>query len=153
MFERFSDSARAVFDDARWEAARRGDRRIGSDHLLLAVLSDEAMAEAVGVDAAAVRAAAARLDQDALASIGLRLGDPPPVGAVSPKRHMPLTSGAKTVIERTLVAATAERARRLTTRHMLLALLDRPEPDPADALLTALSVDRQRVRERLAATS
>jgi hypothetical protein len=32
---------------------------------------------------------------------------------------------------------------------MLLALLDRPDPDPVAALLTALAVDRAQARRRL----
>ena len=38
MFERFARAARTAVEDARYEAERRGDRRIGSDHLLLALL-------------------------------------------------------------------------------------------------------------------
>ena len=60
-----------------------------------------------------------------------------------------LTPGAKAVIQQTLANAVAEKARRMTSRHILLALLDRSEPDPAAALFAALGVDQRTVRERL----
>ena len=53
MFERFSRSARAAVEDAVYEAGRRGDRRIGTEHLLLALLADDELAKIVGVDASA----------------------------------------------------------------------------------------------------
>ena len=49
MFERFGGAARTAVEDARYEAERRGDRRIGSDHLLLALLRDDELAQLVGV--------------------------------------------------------------------------------------------------------
>jgi ATP-dependent Clp protease ATP-binding subunit ClpA len=68
----------------------------------------------------------------------------------APARHTPhLTSGAKTVVQHALVNATAEKARAITSRHMLLALLERREPDPGATLLAALSVDRAGLRQRL----
>ncbi len=153
MFERFAQSARAVIDDARYEAERRGDRRIGSDHLLLALVADDAMAQLVGVDAAAAREAADRLDRAALVAIGLTLGEFRPSGRSALSRQVPLNSGAKRAIQQALANAAAEKARAITTRHLLLALLDRQEPDPAAVLLAELSVDRRLLRERLAAAA
>jgi hypothetical protein len=75
MFERFARAARTAVEDARYEAERRGDRRIGSDHLLLALLQDDELAQLVGVDAAAAHDAADQLDRTALAAIGLTLGE------------------------------------------------------------------------------
>ena len=63
MFERFARAARIAVEDARYEAERRGDRRIGSDHLLLALLQDDELAQLVGVDAAAAHDAADQLDR------------------------------------------------------------------------------------------
>lgn len=150
MFERFSRAARNAVEDARLEAARRGDRRIGTESLLVALLRDPTMAQMVGVEAATLRAAADELDRAALASVGLESGTFRPAAAVPLGRHAPLTPGAKHVIAHTLANATAERARSLTPRHMLLALLDRREPDPAATLLAAVEVDAGAVRQRLA---
>lgn len=150
MFERFTQSARSAVEDARFEAGRRGDRRIGTEHLLLAVLNDAGLAQAVGADAGAARTAADELDRRALAGIGFTLQGAAPARAATVPRHMPLTPGAKDTLKRTLTHATAEKSKTITSRHMLLALLDRPDPDPAAALLAALSVDAEQVRQRLA---
>jgi hypothetical protein len=45
----------------------------------------------------------------------------------------------------------AEKARSLTPRHMMLALLERDAPDPAAQLLAALAVDAVAARDRLQA--
>jgi ATP-dependent Clp protease ATP-binding subunit ClpA len=152
MFERFAHAARTAVEDARFEAGRRGDRRIGSEHLLLALLQDDDLAQLVGVDAVAAHDAADQLDRTALAAIGLTLGEFQPTSRVALGRHASLmTSGAKAVIQQSLANAAAEKARTITSRHMLLALLDRPEPDPAATLLAALPIDQPALRSRLAA--
>jgi ATP-dependent Clp protease ATP-binding subunit ClpA len=149
MFERFARAARAAVEDAKYEAGRRGDRSIGSEHLLLAVLQDDKLAQLAGTDAPTARLAADRLDRTALEAIGLCLGEQ--LGGVPTPRKPAsrLTPGAKAVIERSLVNAAKEKARVITTRHMLLALLDRPMPDPAAALLTELHINQSALRERL----
>lgn len=150
MFERFAQAARVAVDDARYEAARRGDRRIGTDHLLISLLEDEANARALGVSADAARAAADRLDRSALAAVGVDLasfgaGERPPV-----RRHLPFTAGAKSFMSDTLSRAAADKARAITPRHMMLAILERHDPDPAAALLKALDVDVAASTARLA---
>lgn len=150
MFERFAQDARAAVEVARAEAEHRGDARIGSDHLLIALLHDPALAEAAGADAAAARAAADRLDRAALAAIGLDLGGFRPADpGVAGRRIRHFTAGARSVIGRSLAKAGAEKSRTITSRHVMLAVLDRPDPDPAAALLAALRVDAAELRGRL----
>ena len=97
--------------------------------------------------------AADQLDRTALAAIGLTLGESQPARTAL-GRHAPLmTAGGKTVIQQALAKAAAEKARTITSRHLLLALLDRHEPDPAATLLAALSIDQPALRSRLAATA
>lgn len=152
MFERFAREARAAVEDARCEAERRGDRRIGSDHLLLALLQDDEIVQLVGVDAVAAHEAADQLDRTALAAIGLALSEfQSPDRVALGRRVQMMTTGAKAVIRRSLTHAAAEKARTITTRHLLLALLDRDEPDPAATLLAALPVDRLALRVHLGA--
>lgn len=151
MFEKFAQATRVAVDDAKYEAARRGDRRIGTDHLLIGVLHDNAVASAVGADAETARAAAAELDRYALAAIGIHLGAEPGMRATLGK-HVPFTPAAKRALSQTLQKAADEKARTLTTRHLALALLEGSGADPAAALLDALGVDRAAARERLAAT-
>jgi ATP-dependent Clp protease ATP-binding subunit ClpA len=150
MFEKFAQGARAVVEDARYEAARRGDRRIGTEHLLISLLEDDGNASALGVDAEAVRVAADRLDHAALAAVGLDLGEVTPSARVALKKHMPFSAGAKQVMRLMLDHATAEKAREITPRHMLLGVLDREAPDPAATVLAELGVDVTAARARLA---
>jgi ATP-dependent Clp protease ATP-binding subunit ClpA len=149
MFERFARGTRVAVDDARYEAARRGDRRVGTEHLLITLLEDDELATTVGVDAEAARAAAAELDRSALAAIGVDLGDFAPQGRGRVGKLVPFTAGARQVMSRTLTHAAAEKARTLTARHMMLAVLERSAPDPAAALLEALEVDVPALRARL----
>ena len=149
MFERFAQAARVAVDDARYEAARRGDRRIGTEHLLISLLEDEGNANALGVDAGAAREAADRLDRAALAAVGVDIGDLTASGRRPVARHVPFTAGAKALMSDTLTQAAADKARSITPRHLMLAVLRRNAPDPAAALLGALAVDVTAARERL----
>ena len=151
MFERFAQAARVAVDDARYEAARRGDRRIGTEHLLISLLEDETNASAVGVDAGAGRAAADQLDRVALAAVGVDIGGFATSGRPPASKHMPFTAGAKAFMADTLTQAAADKARSITPRHMMLAILERRDPDPAAALLAALDVDVAAARGRLTA--
>jgi ATP-dependent Clp protease ATP-binding subunit ClpA len=154
MFERFARAARTAVEDARFEAERRGDRRIGSDHLLLALLRDDDLAELVGVNAAAARDVVDELDRAALAAIGVELGELESAGHAPLGRHVALmTPGAKAVIQRSLANAAAQKARAITSHHVLLALLDGRQPDPAATLLAALPIDQSALRERLGRAS
>jgi ATP-dependent Clp protease ATP-binding subunit ClpA len=166
MFERFAQSTKAALEGARNEAERRGDRRIGSDHLLIALLQDDATAQFVGVSADAARAAADELDRSALSAIGLTVGD----GTYTPATYTPaaytpagrgasrksvtsITRGAKGVIEQSMAHAASVKARVVSSEHMLLALLDKKQPDPAAALLAALPIDHAALRARLTGTA
>lgn len=154
MFERFARTARAVVEDAQHEAENRGDRRIGSDHLLLALLKDDEIAQLVGVDAVAAHDAVEQLDRTAIAAIGLTIGEFHFSDRTTVGRHVRMmSSGAKAVIRESLANATAEKARTITSRHLLLALLDQHEPDPAAVLLAALPINRPALRARLAASA
>jgi ATP-dependent Clp protease ATP-binding subunit ClpA len=154
MITRLSPDARKmVLISAAQEARRRGDRRLGTDHLLLALLHDEdsSVARAVGVDLEAARAASDSLDQAALVAVGVNvthLGAPPP-STFTRRRLLPLTSGARAVLKATVEQTRRHSARQIQTRHFLLALLEREVPDPCAELLAALGVDRSQVRSRL----
>jgi hypothetical protein len=146
MFERFAKGTRDAVFLAIEEAGRRGDRRVGTDHLLFGVLHDAAVAESVGVGDSAARAFADDLDRVSLAAVGIDVGTfgqlAPAVGAA----RLPFTSGAKVALKRTLALTVAEKARRIQARHLLLALLERNEPDPAAQIITGLQMDKQNTR-------
>lgn len=146
------DARNLVMASATEEARRRGDRRLGTDHLLLGLLhdADSSAAKALGVSLADARAAVDRLDEAALAAVGVQaetLGAGPPVPFG--RRLAPLTSGAREVFKRALDEARPARSGRIEAAHFLLALLALRRPDPAAELLDALGVDRAAVRQRL----
>lgn len=151
-----ADARKVVLTSAAEEARRRGDRRLGTDHLLLGLLhdADSPVIHALGINLESARAASAALDRAALAAVGVNvdhLGDPP--RPTFGRRLMPLTSGAREVIKRALDETHTSRQARIETRHFLLALLARDCPDPAAELLQALGVDRSQVRNRLDSSS
>jgi Clp amino terminal domain, pathogenicity island component len=143
------DNFGATYYDARHEAIRRGDRTIGTEHLILALLTDPASpaAKALGCDLDSARRALDALDSQALAAIGVPPGitaGPVPVRATGRLR---LTPAAKAVVTG-IRAARQNREAGLGT--VLDALLGLPCPDPAAELLAALGVDARAARERLA---
>jgi len=76
---------RTSFIHAREEARRRGDRRVGTEHLVLALLRDSNLAQALGCDLQFARETLDAMDRDALldalgvdrAAVSERLGQPP----------------------------------------------------------------------------
>jgi Clp amino terminal domain, pathogenicity island component len=68
-----------VLRGALAEARLRGDRRVGTEHLLLGLLRhpETAAAQAIGVDLFAARRALATLDAEALALIGIDVAATP----------------------------------------------------------------------------
>jgi Clp amino terminal domain, pathogenicity island component len=145
---------------AREEARRRGDRKVGTDHLLLGLLHDRAIASALGTGLQAARGALDALDRQALGALGITpaLEAPPLPMRQTPARptlkavltgRLPLTPAAKRALAE--AGKPMRRGRRITAAQVLLRLLDQPAPDPAAVLLAALGVDRAAVRGRLGA--
>ncbi|WP_211879567.1 Clp protease N-terminal domain-containing protein [Pseudarthrobacter albicanus] len=151
MFERLANDVREILGFAMEEARYRGDNRLGTDHLLLGALREPGPAGTMGVTVEVARAAARKLDRAALASVGIDAEGVKPDTMPRPGKHLPFSSGARSVLERMHRYATAEKARKITTAHLLLSLLDREEHDPAAALLNELAVDRTEVRRRILA--
>ena len=137
----------ATYHDACDEAIRRGDRTIGTEHLLLALLVDpESPApKALGYDLESARAALDAMDREVLAAVGLKTGiTGPPIG-VRTRGRLRLTPAAKSVLVGILNTA---QARRSGLEQVLNALLELERSDPAAELLTALGVDASTVRAR-----
>ena len=143
----------AVVTAALEEARRRGDRRLGTEHLLLGLLHTPGSppARALGVDLDTARAALDALDHAALAAIGFEIGDLP--AASAPRNHPPvalsaLSSHARSTLDRA-VKATTVRSRSAAPSHLLRALLACEHPDPVRQLLAQLGLDRSSVGARL----
>jgi ATP-dependent Clp protease ATP-binding subunit ClpA len=150
VFNRFSKSARESVRLAVTEAEARGDRRLGSEHLLLGLLHepDGVVARALGVGLDQARSALHAMDVEALAAVGVDTAVAP---AVPPRStgHLSFTSAAKVVMERSLREAIRRKDRRIEPTHLLLALLSCERPDATADLLERLGVDPVDVRARL----
>lgn len=137
-----------VYLDASAEAKGRGDRRVSTEHILLAMLVDPHAepARALGLDLATARAELRRLDHEALAAVGIDVSYEGPVFPGREKERLPLTPAAKAIFTGLRKSAQGER---LSINHVLLSLLETTRPDPAAELLDALGVDRSHVRRQL----
>ncbi|MET9239749.1 Clp protease N-terminal domain-containing protein [Nonomuraea sp. NPDC003709] len=145
---RFGVIVKAAFDEAR----QRGDRRLGTEHLLLGVLHDADLARALGVDVAGARAALDELDRAALRMLGLEVGDLLPR---TPRKHpqvpgTALTSSARATINQAIKATTMKTRAVEAPRQLVLALLAQGRPDPVAGLIDHLGIDRAAVRGRCA---
>jgi ATP-dependent Clp protease ATP-binding subunit ClpC len=140
MFERFTDRARRVVVTAQEEARMLGHNHIGSEHLLLGLLHEEAGVAARVLAADGITVEAARTQVEELAGPGSK----PPSG------HIPFTQRARKVLELSLREALEQRQRFIGTEHILLALLRDSDDVGAQVLERlggSLSALRQRVLE------
>ncbi len=139
----------ATYYDARDEAIRRGDRVIGTEHLVLALLIDPASpaAKALGSDLDSARRALDALDDQALAAIGVQPGITAGPVAARATGRLRLTPAAKAIITG---VRDARKNRQAGLGIVLNGLLGLSRPDPAAELLAALGVDAQTTRQRFA---
>ena len=152
-----------IYMRAGEEARRRGDRRTGTDHLVLALLENPSIEVVLGVSLQQARLAFESLDHEALAALGLGSGtDAPPlpmravpkkprIRDVMTKDRLRMTPAAKKVLEE---ASKSNRRRlQVTARQVLARILALQPPDPAAVLLGALGVNTSEVRRRLDAVT
>ena len=150
MFERFTREARGVVTSAVEEARNRSDARVGTDHLLLGAL-DTRIGEQLGLSPATVRSELDRIDEEALAAVGI---DPSLIAAAPrsqprEQRHLPFTGAGKDTLKQSLREAIAMNHRQIGAEHILLALTTLPEPDRATQALRGLDVDPASLRQSL----
>ena len=120
----------AIYLRASDEAHRRGDRRTGTDHVLLALFEDSSIEGVLGVSLPQAREALDSLDQEALGALGMgsSLHSPPlPMRAV-PRRptfravmnkdRLRMTPAAKKVLEE---AVKSNRRKTQVTAQQVLA--------------------------------
>ncbi|MGC1215240.1 MAG: Clp protease N-terminal domain-containing protein [Micromonospora sp.] len=151
MFEHFATGARVAVGAALEEARHRGDRRIGTEHLLLGVLHAhelDSLAE-LGVDLTRARAALESLDRAALAAVGVDVAGVERAPVPLSRKRTPFTSAARTTLRRTVGVVRHQGGRRIRPTHLLLALLECDPPDPAAEVFRELGVDRSAVRAHL----
>jgi len=153
----------AVYLHASEEARRRGDRRTGTDHILLALFEDPSIEVVLGVNLQQARQTLESLDHEALGALGLESGtDAPPlpmravpkkprIRDVAQKDRLRLTPAAKKVLEEAVKPN--RRKTRVTAQQVLAQILALHPPDPAAVLLGALGVNTSEVRRRLDAVT
>jgi hypothetical protein len=141
----------AIYLRAGEEARRRGDRRTGTDHLLLALFEDPSIEAVLGVNLQQAREALESLDHEALGALGLGSGtDAPPlpmravpkkptIRDIMKKDRLRMTPAAKKVLEK--ASKPNRRKLQITAQQVLAQLLTLQPPDPAAALLRALGVN------------
>jgi hypothetical protein len=151
-----------IYMRASEEARRRGDRRTGTDHVLLGLLEDPSIEAVLGVSLQQARQALESLDHEALGALGMGSGtDAPPL----PMRAVPkkptiravlkdrprMTPAAKKVLEEAVKPM--RRKTQVTAQQVLAQILTLQPPDPAAVLLGALDVNTSEVRRRLDAVT
>jgi Clp amino terminal domain, pathogenicity island component len=151
----------AIYLQASEEARRRGDRRTGTDHLLLALLEDPSVQAALGVSLQQAREALDSLDREALGALGLGAGaDAPPlpmravpkkprIRDVAKRDRFRMTPAAKKVLE-DAYKPKGHRKLQLTGPEVLAQILALQPPDPAAVLLGALGVNTSDTLRELA---
>src|SRR5215208_1969319 len=138
MFERFTDRARRVVVLAQEEARMLNHNYIGTEHILLGLIS-----EGDGV-------AAKALESLGIALEGVRgqveeiIGQ----GQLAPGGHIPFTPRAKKVLELSLREALQLGHNYIGTEHILLGLIREGEGVAAQVLVK-LGADLNRVRQQV----
>lgn len=172
MFERFTPEARATVIGAQEEARRLASARMGTEHLLLALLEQRTPTAAVlgrhGLTRDDLAAAVARssgddsIDADALTSLGIDLDAvrttveaafgpgalEEPTTPADRRGHVRLTPRAKKVLELSLREALAMKSRAITDGHIALGLL-RDGDGQAVRLMADRGVDAGQLREEI----
>ncbi|MGO9956589.1 MAG: Clp protease N-terminal domain-containing protein [Solirubrobacteraceae bacterium] len=151
----------AIYLQASEEARRRGDRRTGTEHLLLALFEDPSIEVVLGVSLQQARQALESLDREALAALGLGPGaDAPPlpmravpkkprIRDVAKKDRFRMTPAAKKVLEEAYKPK-GHRKLQVTGLEVLAQILTLQPPDPAAVLLGALGVNTSDALHKLA---
>ncbi|MFF5287993.1 ATP-dependent Clp protease ATP-binding subunit [Paractinoplanes globisporus] len=138
MFERFTDQARRVVVLAQEEARLLNHHYIGTEHLLLGLISEGDGVAAQALTALGVTLEAARLEVEEV--IG--------AGREATGVHVPFTPDAKNVLELSLREALKLGHNHIGPEHILLGLV-RDSGNVAAQTLVTLGADPRRVREKV----
>jgi ATP-dependent Clp protease ATP-binding subunit ClpA len=152
-----------VYLRASEEARRRGDRRTGTEHLLLSLLEDPSIEVALGVSLQQARQALESLDHEARGALGLGSGADAPelpmrpmpkkprIRDVAQKDRLRPTPAAKKVLQDAVKPN--RRKTQVTAQQVLAQILALQPPDPAAVLLGALDVNSSEVRHHFDAVT
>lgn len=136
-FERFAGEARESVAGAIDEAGALGHRRVGTEHLLISLVS------ASDAPAGAALAGLGVTRDAVVAAVTERLGSAP-AGSIG---RQPFTRAARRVLERALMEARQARDSEITSKHVLLGLVG--DGGDAAAILEDLGASPDAVRGAL----
>ena len=151
----------AIYLRGSEEARRRGDRRTGTDHILLALLEDPSVEAVLGVSLQQARQALDSLDREALAALGLgsdadapalpmrAVPKKPRIRDVAKRDRFRMTPAAKKVLE-AAYKPKGHRKLQVTGPEVLAQILALQPPDPAAVLLGELGVNTSAALHELA---
>lgn len=139
MFDRFTDRARKVMNLAKGEVQRLGHEYIGTEHLLLGLISEAHSTAVLVLQNMAVDRARIRAEIEKLVK-----GNSP----VVPVGYLPFTPRAKKALELALLEAHQLQHNYIGTEHLLLGLIAEGEGIAA-RVLTTLGVTLERTREEI----
>lgn len=147
MFERFTKEAKGLVLRAIDHAEQRDDRRVRTEHLLLAAAEVSPL-----LDHQILDAELKRFDSEALRLVGID----PDLADLDPRRppmkrrqHLPFTNEAKKVLTNSLRETLDRGDRRIGITHILLALTTLDPGDRAIKAMSASGVDPSQLRESL----
>ena len=135
MFERFTDRARRVVVLAQEEARLLGHNYIGTEHIVLGLISEREGIAAKTLERLGISLEAVRGKVEAI------IGE----GCSAPSGHIPFTPRAKTVLELSLREALALGHNYIGTEHILLGLVREGQGLGAEVLVN-LGADLTAVR-------
>jgi hypothetical protein len=138
MFERFTERARRIVTLAQEEAKRLDHNYVGTEHILLGLIS-----EGEGVAAKVLASTGISLDA-ARQQVEEIIGR----GQVTPSGHIPFTPRAKKVLELSLRESMQLGHNYIGTEHILLGLI-REGDGVAAQVLVRLGADQDLLRQRV----
>ncbi len=138
MFERFSDRSRRVVVLAQTEARRLDHNYIGTEHILLGLISEGEGVAARALESLGISLDAARQQVEEIIGQGQQV----------PSGHIPFTPRAKKVLELSLREALQLGQNYIGTEHILLGLI-REGDGVAAQVLVRLGTDLNRVRQQV----
>jgi hypothetical protein len=125
LFSRFSDEARNIVMNAQELARTAGADHIGTEHLVLAMITDDGSPTAGAL--ASVGASIEEVRSEVKARVGY--SETPSTG------HVPFSADSKKVLELSLREAIRAKDKRIVSQHILLGLLRDPKTPGASILV------------------
>jgi prophage maintenance system killer protein len=138
MFQRFSDRARWAVQLAQEEARLLDHHYVGTEHLLLGLLSEDAGVAAKALGGLGISLEAVRAEVEEI------IGH----GQTTPSGHIPFTPRAKKVLELSLREALQLGHHYVGTEHLLLGLI-REGDGVAAQVLAGFGADHAQVRDQV----